>query len=137
VWPDHPARRHRLEAAITLARCNPTRVTAGDLVSDLPALVAKAPSEAQLVVFHSATMFYISDMQKRAFATVLMETSNHRDVVWISYEGSGALAELTGIAPAGTERWALIGRTIHTPRDRTDSVVALAHPHGAELTWLE
>ena len=123
--------------AITLARSNPPRVTAGDLVSDLPALVAKAPSDAQLVVFHSATMFYISDMQKRAFAAVLMETSHHRDVVWIAYEGNRALAELTGLAPAGTERSALIGRTILRRGDRTDSVVALAHPHGASLTWMD
>ena len=88
-------------------------------------------------VFHSATMFYISDTQKQAFAAVLLETSCHRDVVWISYEGSGALPELARIPPAGTERSALIGRTVLRRGDRTDSVLALAHPHGASLTWLD
>jgi hypothetical protein len=136
VWPDHPERRHRLEAAIALARGHPPPVMAGDLVSDLPRLVAKAPSDAQLVVFHSATMFYISDTQKRAFAAVLMETSHHRDVVWISYEGLGAIPELASIAPAGVERAVLVGKTVFRRGQREDSVLALAHPHGAELTWL-
>src|SRR5215510_4822049 len=43
VWPDHPDRRRRLEAAIGLARADVPVVRKGDLVDDLPVLLAEAP----------------------------------------------------------------------------------------------
>jgi hypothetical protein len=136
VWPDHPVRRRRLEAAISVARTNPPVVVAGDLTTDLAALLVDAPKDAQLVVFHSATLFYIADEQKEGLVNVLTETSHTRDVVWISNEGCGAIPELAAIAPAGEERRGILGRTLLSRGKRVDSVLATAHPHGAELTWL-
>jgi len=40
---------------------------ARDLVEDLPALAAEAPSDATLVVFHSAVLAYVSTAQRAAF----------------------------------------------------------------------
>jgi hypothetical protein len=137
VWPDHPGRRRRLEAAISLAKEDTPSLVAGDLVADLPALMATVPRDAQLVVFHSAVLPYITDEQKQGFARVLMDTSRLRDVVWISYEGWGALPELAKIAPQGSDSSFLLGRTLFSQGCRTDTVLALAHPHGAELMWLE
>jgi hypothetical protein len=137
VWPDHPARRRRLEAAISLARENPPPVLAGELATDLPALLVQTPQDAQLVVFHSATLFYVTDEQKKRFVQVLTEMSRNRDVVWISNEGRGAMPELASIAPVGMEHAILLGRTVLSRGNRQDSVLALAHPHGAELTWLQ
>src|SRR5262245_35501457 len=54
VWSDHAERRQRLRAVIGVARAVPPLVVAGDLVDDLPALLAAAPGDATLVVFHSA-----------------------------------------------------------------------------------
>jgi hypothetical protein len=137
VWPDHPERRRRLEAAISLAQENPPPVLAGDLAKDLPALLVQAPQDAQLVVFHSATLFYVTDEQKERFVQVLTEMSRNRDVVWISNEGRGAMPELASIAPVGMEHAILLGRTVLSQGNREDSVLALTHPHGAELTWLQ
>jgi hypothetical protein len=39
VWPDHPERRQRLQAAISLCRNDPPPMMRGDLVDDLPALI--------------------------------------------------------------------------------------------------
>jgi hypothetical protein len=136
VWADHPERRRRLEGAIDLARAQPPVVRAGDLVDELPALLAEVPDDARLVVFHSAVLSYVSPARRLAFANVLAETSKRRGVVWISNEAPGVVRE----APAGTSRpnglRFLLSRTHFTSGRRRDELLAYAHPHGAELTWL-
>jgi hypothetical protein len=136
VWPDHRERRQRLEAAIDLARADPPAVIAGDLVDDLPALLAEVPSDARLVVFHSAVLSYVSPDRRQAFADVLADASKRRDVVWLSNEGPGVIPAMTALAPSLTELRFLLGRTRFANGQRRDELLALAHPHGAELTWL-
>lgn len=136
VWADHPERPRRLEGAIDLARAQPPVVRAGDLVDELPALLAEVPDDARLVVFHSAVLSYVSPARRLAFANVLAETSKRRGVVWISNEAPGVVRE----APAGASRpnglRFLLSRTHFTSGRRRDELLAYAHPHGAELTWL-
>ena len=107
------------------------------MVEDLPALLAEAPEDAQLVVFHSAVLSYVSPDHRRAFAAVLAEASSRRDVVWVSNEGAGIIGELAVRAPPPTELRFLLGRTRFTNGQRHDELLGVAHPHGAELTWLE
>ena len=136
VWPDHHERRQRLDAAIEVARAYPPAVKAGDLVDDLPAVLAQAPDHAQLVVFHSAVLTYVSPERRRSFADTLAETSRRRDVVWLSNEAPGVVPEMTALAPKESEGRFLLGRTRFTNSRRQDELLALAHPHGAEMTWL-
>jgi len=135
VWPDHHERRQRLAAAIELARAQPPPVRAGDLVDDLPALLAEVPEDARLVVVHSAALTYVSPDRREAFADVLASASKRRDVVWVSNEGRGIIREITALAPPRPERRFLLGRTRFTNGQRHDEFLALAHPHGAELAW--
>jgi hypothetical protein len=136
VWPDHPARRRRLEGAIALARPAPPVVRAGDLVDDLPALLAEVPPDAQLVVFHSAVLSYVSEERRRAFAGALAEASRARDIVWVSNEGAGVVPDIAALAPPIGDLRFLLGRTRFTSGRRQDELLGLSHPHGAELTWL-
>ena len=136
VWADHPERRRRLEGAIELARAEPPTVSAGDLVDELPALLADVPLDAQLVVFHSAVLTYVSPDRRQAFADVLAAASARRKVVWLSNEAPGVIREMTTLAPALREHRFLLGRTQFTNGRRDDELLALAHPHGAEVTWL-
>src|SRR5213592_2748122 len=136
VWPDHRERRRRLEGAIGLARSHPPVVSAGDLVDDLPAVLAEAPDDAQLVVFHSAVLSYVSPDRRQAFADALADASKQRDIVWLSNEAPGVIREAAAIAPPLSELRFLLGRTLFTNGRRRDEVLALAHPHGAELKWL-
>jgi hypothetical protein len=136
VWSDHPERRRRLEGAIELARARPPIVSAGDLVDDLPAVLAEVPGDAQLVVFHSAVLSYVSHDRREAFADILADVSTRRDVVWLSNEGPGVIREVTALAPPMNELRFLLGRTRFTNGRRRDELLALAHPHGADLTWL-
>ncbi len=136
VWPDHHARRQRLQGAIELARTQPPHIVAGDLVDDLPALLAEVPEDAQLVVFHSAALTYVSPGRRGAFAEVLAAASKRRDVVWVSNEAPGVVPEIAALGPPLVTGRFLLGRTRFAKGRRRDELLALAHPHGAELTWL-
>ena len=136
VWADHPERRQTLRAVLELARTQPPPVRAGDLVDDLAVLLADAPADAQLVVFHSAVLSYVSPDRRRAFADVLAAASAVRDVVWISNEAAGIVPEVTALAPGPGELRFHLGRTRFTRGTRQDELLALAHPHGRELIWL-
>ena len=114
VWPDHRERRRRLEGAIALARLQPPLVSAGDLVDELPALLAQAPGDTRLVVFHSAVLTYVSPDRRQAFADVLAEASGRREVVWVSNEGPGVIGEVAALAPPLPELRFLLGRTRFT-----------------------
>jgi hypothetical protein len=136
VWADHADRHQRLEAAIQLARADPAPVTSGDLVDDLPTVLAAAPVDARLVVFHSAVLIYVSQDRRDVFRDVLAETSRGREVVWISNEGAGVVTALAGRAPEVPELRFLVGRTTFREGMGNDELLALAHPHGGEMTWL-
>jgi hypothetical protein len=136
VWPDHHERRQRLERAIGVAKTQPPAVSVGDLVDDLPAVVAEVPDDAQLVVFHSAVLSYVSPDRRQAFADALADASKARDIVWLSNEAAGVIPEMDALTPPLGEHRFLLGRTRFTDGRRHDELLALAHPHGAELTWL-
>ena len=135
VWSDHSDRRHRLQAAIELARVDPPLVTAGDLVDDLPALLTGAPLDARLVVFHSAVLAYVNQERRQAFADVLAKTSRDREVVWISNEAPGVVAAIATPAPAVPGMRFLLRRTTFRDGVGEDELLALAHPHGLEMAW--
>jgi hypothetical protein len=121
VWPGQPERLRRLDAALATAERHPVAVTQGDLVDDLAALVAQAPDEATVVVFHTAVLAYLEPARRREFAQLIDDLG----VRWLSNEAAGVLA--------GT-------RTPH----RSDSPFVLAldgvsiaftHPHGDWIEW--
>ena len=136
VYADHRERKQRLERAIDLARLEPPAVKAGDLVDDLPALLAEVPGDASLVVFHSAVLTYVPRDRREAFAAILADTSRRRDVVWLSNEPPGVVPEMTAMAPPQNDLRYLLGRTTFTRGERRDELLAISHPHGAELAWL-
>ena len=133
VWADHPERRRRLEGAIAIARADPPVVSAGDLVDDLPAVLADVPHDAHLVVFHSAVLTYVSSDRRRTFAALLSAESRRREVLWLSNEAPGVVA---GTPSSTSELRFLLGRTRFTDGRRRDEILAHSHPHGADVTWL-
>ena len=136
VWPDHHERRRRLEGALDLARAQPPAVSAGDLVDDLPAVLDEVPDDARLVVFHSAVLTYVSPDRREAFGEILAAASKRRDIWCLSNEAPGVVPEMTALAPPLSDLRFLLGRTRFRDGRRHDELLALAHPHGAELTWL-
>jgi hypothetical protein len=58
VWPGEDHLRDQLHSAAAIARPDPPQLFRGDLVTDLGPLLADAPTEATLVVFHTAVLSY-------------------------------------------------------------------------------
>ena len=124
VWPEHDDRRARLRAAAEIAARNPPLLVSGDLNERLAALAAAAPSDATLVVFHTAVLMYLDEAGRDAFVRQVAALPGH----WLSVEGRSVVQ---GIRVRDD-----------VPNESSDLVLAVdgvqrawAHPHGRALTW--
>jgi hypothetical protein len=122
VWPGEGDRQERLAAAIAAARRDPPLVHRGDLIDDLPALAARAPAGATLVVYHSAVLAYVAPERRRVFADLVRGLG----AAWLSNEGPRVLADVPVEEFTGDPF--LLVRDGRTP-------LATADGHGAWLHW--
>jgi len=96
IWPGQEQRAQRLRAAIEVARSDPPRVVKGDLLTDLEPLLGTAPTNATLVVFHTAVLAYVTSQERRdRFAEIMRRTG----AVWISNEAPGLFPDYAKSAP--------------------------------------
>ena len=124
VWPDQPDRLERLRAAIAMARTDPPRLVAGDLLTGLPALAAEAPRDATLVIFHTAVLAYVSQAEARVRFAALVRSLG---AVWISNESPGVFPDFGGRMETARKLGAFLLAVDGTPEAWTD-------PHGAWLS---
>ena len=68
LWPDQPARQARLAAALEIAREHPVDIRRGDALTLLPELIAEAPADALVCVFHTAVLIYFEPGRSRRCA---------------------------------------------------------------------
>jgi hypothetical protein len=123
LWPGEGDREERLAGAIAAARRDPPAVFRGDLNTDLPALAARAPAGATLVVYHTAVLGYVAAEDRARFA----DTVRGLGAVWLSNEGPGVVPGVTVPAREGAPFVLILdGRT---PLAYTD-------PHGTWVHWL-
>ncbi len=71
VWPDQPERAERVRAAMAVAVSDPPKLEAGNALDVLPAVMAEAPSEAEVCVLHCHTLNQFSPPDRQRFAAVL------------------------------------------------------------------
>ena len=126
IWPEHDDRRDRLERAVKIAADDPPTIIAGDLNSEIDAVLASAPTDAVIVVFHSAVLAYLAVEQRQAFAENM--TSRH-EVIWLSNESPGVIADLASPQQSLKPNAFLLGRNGTEARAHTD-------PHGTWLDWI-
>ena len=97
VWPGQEGRAERLRAAIAIARLDLPHIVRGNLLTDLEPLIAAAPKDATLVVFHSAALAYVSPRANRdRFAATMRGTG----AFWISNEAPSVSPSFTEAVPA-------------------------------------
>jgi hypothetical protein len=126
VWPEQMDRLAKLRAAIRIAEEEKPRVVKGDLRTDLARLIAEAPKDATLVVFHTAVLAYIrSPTEREEFA----RSVNSLCDFWISNESPRVLPEIA----------ARVGN--HGPKGRflmsvNGVPVGWTDAHGASLDWI-
>jgi hypothetical protein len=129
VWPDQPERLARLRAAVRIARADPPEVVRGDLLELVAPVVAQAPADATVVVFHAAVLVYLPHQDRRRFAELMAQLP----AVWISAEGPGVIPPLE----AHLDRARVPNGAVFLVGQGTQRLVGLADPHGAWLQWLD
>ncbi|MFJ3033076.1 DUF2332 domain-containing protein [Curtobacterium pusillum] len=118
VWPEHDERRRDLHAAASLVAAEQPLLVPGDLNEEFEKVVARAPADATLVVFHSAVLVYLSPDARESFVGKVRSSG----AVWISNEGKSVLPEVAAQLPADAENGTALAVN-GTP-------VAIVGPHG-------
>lgn len=126
VWPEHSARRDRLHAAATLAANDPPYLRQGDLLAVIPDLIGQAPEGANVVVFHSSVLAYLTPERRREFAEMMLALEK---VTWVSNEAPGVFPFITAQVSEPIR-----GRTILAVNG---TPVALVGPHGQSYESLD
>jgi hypothetical protein len=95
IWPEQAHRRARLRAAAAIAAAEPPLLVRGDLVDNLPALAARAPADATLVIFHTSVLYQVPAPRRAAFTRLVRTLPGH----WIANEDPDVLTYGTLPAP--------------------------------------
>ena len=125
IWPEQDDRRRNLRAALAVARREPPRVVRGDLLDDLAPLMAEAPADATLVVFHTAVLAYVSAIEARLR---FVDTVRGSRAVWISNEVPAVFPDIAARAPTPVPRGKFLLAVDGEPK-------AWTGPHGQSLEW--
>jgi hypothetical protein len=122
VWADQTNRLERVRRVIEIARADPPRLMEGDFVEVLPALLAERDLDALTVVFHSASIMYLSEEDRASVWKTLEEDGRRGSLAWVSYE----------YAEAGSLSFALDTRSWPGESRR----LARLDGHGNEMEWV-
>jgi len=123
IWPEHTHRQARLRAAADVATAEPPLLMRGDLLDDLPALAARAPAGATLVVFHTSVLYQVPALRREAFVKVVRGLPGH----WIANEAPDVLPYDALPEPPGDAVYNVLALD-GTP-------LAWTRAHGQGLTW--
>ncbi|QVQ52603.1 DUF2332 domain-containing protein [Spiractinospora alimapuensis] len=127
IWPGptHDPRRDRLRAMVDIARREPPRIVAGDMMSALPDLVREIPKGATPVVFHSAVLAYLTPEERTEFRHLVHGLGVH----WVCNEGPMVASQFDWPVPTTSSADAFVLTLDEHPLARTGS-------HGQFVSWL-
>ncbi len=130
VWPEHDDRRALLRRAVGIAAADPPVIERGDLVEALPDLVAAAGEHGRVVVFHSAVIAYLDNLQRYRFTELMTRLVSDGACHWVSNEGSKILPDVYRTGPAMPDD---VARLVLGVDGRA---VAWTDGHGRAMRWL-
>jgi hypothetical protein len=139
LWPDNLARFGRLRAALANVRASahPPRLERGDMLIDLPRVVAAMPGAGPLVVFHSWVAAYLTEDEQQALAEHIGALDTRRPVHYLyaesPYETPGLPTPPSPVPRTGPD---LATALVHVGPDGGTAVrLADTHPHGYWIRW--
>jgi hypothetical protein len=121
VWPGESDRAQRLAAAIAAARRDPPTLYRGDLRTDLPGLVSRAPPGAHVVIYHCSVLYQVPARQRERFAASVRAL----DASWLSSEAPGVLP---GTSRASSDE-------LECVLTRDGEAIGFADSHGTWVRW--
>jgi hypothetical protein len=124
IWPEHQDRMALLDAALTLARMSPPRIVAGDAGETLPALLAEAPANATLCVYHGFTLNQMPAAARERILAQVAEGGRKRDLYRVALEWW---------PPNPTPTVALF---THAGGETSSELLARCESHGRWVEWL-
>jgi hypothetical protein len=86
IWPEHQDRMALLDAALAVSRQDPQRIVAGDAGETLPALLAEAPDEATLCVYHGFSLNQMPAASRERILARVAEHSRGRNLYRVALE---------------------------------------------------
>lgn len=86
VWADQSERIERLRCAVEVVRKNPPELVQGDYVELLPKVLTERPGDALMVVYHSASVVYLSRNVRERLHEEIEEAGRQGPLAWLSYE---------------------------------------------------
>ncbi len=126
IWPEQASRTNNLENAIKVVAPEQPDIIKGDLLEELPVLVKQAPSDATVVVFHSAVLAYVHKDLRTGFQVMI----DKLDVTWVANEHPSVFPDIADKL------------NVEAPNDKfllscNGSPIAFTGPHGQSITWLD
>lgn len=129
VWPEQHERRDRLRRAVEVARAEPPDLRTGDLLDDLPGLVAEAAADGPVVLFHTAVIAYLSPQDRLRFDEQVRALVADGACHWVSNESKQVLESVTRTGPPIPEEHPTFVLGLD------GQMLARTHGHGRSLRW--
>jgi hypothetical protein len=125
VWPEHRSRLERMNRAIEMTQAVPPTVLKGDALDLLPEVLAEAPGDSALCIFHTHTVNQFPIEARERLNSILMEYAHKRDF----YQLSSEHRDINQAAPT-------LKLITYQSGDRTSTTLAMTDAHGRWLEWL-
>ena len=139
LWPDNLARFGRLRAALDHVRgcADPPRLEQGDIMTDLPRVVATIPDDGPLVVFHSWVAAYLDAGEQHSLTDQIAALGRERPVHHLycesPFETPGLPTPPSPVARKGPDLATVL---VHVgPGGGRAERLADIHPHGYWIRW--
>jgi hypothetical protein len=138
LWPDVPGRVERFQAAVRLLSGTPSPVVRGDMVDDLPRVMAAAraaaPPDGHLVVFSSWALTYVArDRRPEVAAALATAAVDGGPLTWLTAEPPGCMPGVEAPDERPEDRGqttVLAARRWRDGVEQPPAVLGTAHPHG-------
>lgn len=143
IWPGIPDRPQRLLAALDIARQSPPRLVAGDAVTDLAAALDGIPTSDHLIIFSTWVLAYINADGRQAVLHTIDQLGATRDLDFITFEEPRFTPWVESADARVFDNY--LGEGTPTQLSlrswrggvATTTPLAIAHPHGRWIHWLE
>ncbi len=147
--PPEAAALTRLTTATAVARAHPARIVAGDVVDQLPGVLAALPADLPVLVVDAYLAVFLPSDRLHTLTAMLADAARTRPVTWLSLDplmplGPSGHDSVQGL---GLPAWlvtdyqqrgvfAVLGARTFGPAGGDRRLLARAHPSGQWMEWL-